>query len=57
MLSTQPSEKTAKHGDIVGEASVKRQKPQAAKKKMTDAEIHAALRKCFFIVVFFSIET
>jgi len=33
-----------KHGDGA-EMSVKRQKPQQTKKKMTDAEIHAALRK------------
>jgi len=34
-----------KHGDGAEMSSVKRQKPQQTKKKMTDAEIHAALRK------------
>ena len=34
-----------KHGDG-GEVSVKRHKPPQTKKKMTDAEIHSALRKC-----------
>jgi len=40
----QTAEKPAKRGEG-GEASVKRNKPQPTKKKMTDAEIHAALRK------------
>jgi len=48
----QMAEKPAKRGDG-GEASVKRNKPQPTKKKMTDAEIHAALRKysMHFVVV------
>jgi len=42
----QTDEKFQKHGDG-GEMSVKRNKPQPTKKKMTDAEIYGALRKCF----------
>jgi len=49
---SQTSDKAQKHGDG-GEMSVKRHKPQQTKKKMTDAEIHAALRKysAFFVVL------